>query len=95
MLLLLGAYIKYKSKYIQCLFYLRLLMNLPMVSVPKAWVIDKQESFESKGKVHKMSDLIGGYYTNKKASMIVNRYRMLTSREYEHFNIRFHSSCSV
>jgi len=46
MLQLLGSYIKYKSKYIQCKFDLRLLMNHPMVSVPKAWVIDKQESFE-------------------------------------------------
>jgi len=45
-----------------------------------------------------MPALVGGYSSSScKASMVVNRYRMLTSRFYEHFHIRFTTleSCKV
>lgn len=88
-------YIKYKSVFIQCLFDLKLLpikMNLPMVSIPKQWEIENNKKFKELGRVPQMHDLVGGYYTySLKSSMLVNRYRMLTSREYNHFNIRFTS----
>lgn len=97
-----GAYKKYKAKYIECRFDLKLLpikMNLPMVCAPMPWrIVGKLGNYiKSGGKVPQMSDLTGAYYTHKKASMIVNRYRMLTSREYEHFYICFNSlqSCQA
>lgn len=60
-----------------------------MVSIPIQWMIDNYLKTEA---TPQMSDLVGGYYTtSKRASMFINRYRMLTSREYENLNIQFAS----
>ena len=87
-----GKYIKYKTKFVECLFDLRLLpvkINLPMVSIQIQWMIYNYLKTEA---TPQMSDLVGGYYTtSNRASMFINRYRVLTSREYENFNIQFAS----
>jgi DNA-directed RNA polymerase len=61
-----------------------------MVSKPNPWMIDNEQKFIEARVAPQMVDLVGGYYTtSKKASMFINRYRMLSTREYEHFHIRF------
>lgn len=90
-----SQYIQYKSKYVECLFDMRILpvkLNLPMISKPKAWEIYNEDKLIETGRVPQMSDLVGGYYTtSKKASMFLTRYLMLTTREYEYFHIRLKS----
>jgi hypothetical protein len=80
-----GKYFKYKTLYVLCLFDLRLLavkVNLPMVTKPISWKIDDEQKFRETGVAPQMVDLVGGYYTTStRASMMINRYRMLTSRE--------------
>jgi DNA-directed RNA polymerase len=89
-----GSYYKEKTAYIQCLFNLKLLpikMHLPMICPPLPWSIkqsSKHKYDKKKNIMVSFSDMNGGYLTHSSAQ-IMTRYLLLTSHQYEHFNIKF------
>jgi hypothetical protein len=84
-----GTYTRLKKKYVLCNFDLSLLpikLNLPMVSPPHSWepVVENPST---------INHLTGGYLTQPTGEM-VNRYRLLTSHDYDNFNVYFHDKKS-
>jgi hypothetical protein len=61
-------------------------MNLPMVSPPLDWKAgpEKEASTLGRGRAPSVSDLPGGYFYPITAELAL-RYRLLTSKDYEHF----------
>jgi len=89
-----GSYYKESSLYVQCLFSLGLLpimTHLPMIVPPLPWSIKHSALSKYKDNPHMMvpfTDMIGGYLTYDSGQMMT-RYRLLTSHQYDHFNIKF------
>lgn len=89
-----GSYYKERALYVQCLFSLKLLpikMHLPMICPPLPWSIKQSSKHKYEKKKNIMvsfSDMNGGYLTHS-SSQIMTRYHLLTSHQYEHFNIKF------
>jgi len=60
-----------------------------MISIPMCLEIREKDKFKGVGSLPQMQDLVGGYSSSSwKSSMVIHQYRMLTSRESNHFNIR-------
>lgn len=80
-----GQYFYPKSLYAICNFNINLLpvkLNLPMVCEPEDWC-EVDDVSEAKT----LTDLYGGYLSKPIGDFYIQRYRLLTSRDYEHFNI--------
>lgn len=78
-----GCYYYPKSLYAICNFDIHLLpvkLNLPMVCEPVDWC-KRNDIAES------ITDLYGGYLSSPVGDFYLQRYRLLTSRDYEHFSI--------
>lgn len=79
-----GQYYYPKHLYAICNFNIGLLpakLNLPMVCKPVAW------STRYNKKPNSISDLYGGYLNTPVGDLYLQRYRLLSSRDYDHFNI--------
>lgn len=64
-------------------------MNLPMLVSPEPWKVwDK--TIVPEGKLPKIFSIVGVYLTHSKMPMSL-RFRIFTSKEYEHFYVNFSS----
>ena len=92
-----GQYYLPKNLYVVCEFDVSLLpikLNLPMVFPPLDWDLAQSRC---DGELNFISDLRGGYLCRPTSSM-VDRYRMLSSEDINHFYIRIQNQkklCSV
>lgn len=79
--------------YVEPLFSISILpitMCLPMVSEPLAWSYGEDNMGSTANKVPSFSDLCGGYLS-KSGSEFMHHYRLLTSNDYDHFDVRFNN----
>lgn len=90
-----GKYYLPINYYAICNFYLSLLpikLNLPMVCKPMDWVSTSE-------KPSSLSDLRGGYLSMPIGDFYQNSYRLISSRDLFHFNIKFekdyHQLCKI
>jgi hypothetical protein len=86
-----------KRSFVLCNFDIRLLpvkFNLPMVCKPVSW--EDRTPRDPSGKPQEVrermvSDLTGGYLSTPTME-VYNRFRLLSSHDLSHFNIRLHES---
>jgi hypothetical protein len=63
--------------------------NLPMVCPPKDWRVKDGVRLKD-GEIPRIFDLVGGYLSQPGGDFM-NRYRLLTSHEYDHFFVKLSS----